>query len=270
MTLLQLQIADLLSSELRSKKAARMLPLFAIDGKYAATESIEVSARTGVWECASQRSECAESDRPQLKVLELGGQNGLDVLGIAGEEKPIPHNVRLKREHRPGLLLGCRVKSFVDVIQQLSGVVGLDELDDIYDSRWIWAGICGSRPTSQRPGSGCRLVLGNQKGNQPVNDIGRQRPHDKRENRPHDADVDEKSQRRRQESQVLESKSPNIRSIRLQPNEACAPAWRLVVSRQGLLWNLLNGMASRGGYELVMSPWKPSVHVGRPTRVGAK
>jgi hypothetical protein len=172
MTLLQLQIAHLLSSKLRPQKAARMLPLFAIDRKYATAESVKVSAST-VSGTHSQRSECAESDRAQLEVLELSGQKSLDVLGIAGEEKPIPHDVRLKREHRPGFMLGRRFEPLVDVIQQLSGIVGLNELDHIYYSRWIWAGVRGSRTTPQRPGSRCLLVLRNQVGDQPVNAIGR-------------------------------------------------------------------------------------------------
>lgn len=147
MLLLQFQIANLLSSKLRSKKATSMLPLFPIYRKDAFAQP--TNKPSSVLRNNLQRREGSKSNRAQLEIFESSSQNCLDILWIASEEEPAPHNMRLKREDVSRLLLGHYVNSFLDMVQQLSSVVGLDELDDIYDSRRIWAGIRRSRFASE-------------------------------------------------------------------------------------------------------------------------
>jgi len=96
-----------------------------------------------------QRRKRAKSDRTQLEIFESSSQKSLDILWIASEEEPVPHNVGLERKNVSCLLLRYYFKSFIDVVRQLSSIVGLDKLDDICDTRRIWTWISRSRFAAQ-------------------------------------------------------------------------------------------------------------------------
>jgi hypothetical protein len=85
-----------------------------------------------------QRRKGTETNRPQLEVLELRGEDRLDIFGIACCEQPVPSNMRREGKGWSTLLSRYYVESTFDEVGQFSSVIRLYQPEYIDDSQRVW------------------------------------------------------------------------------------------------------------------------------------
>lgn len=105
-----------------------------------------------------QGAKCASSNWTQLKVLELGSKQCLNVLGITGEEEPIPCEVGLVCQGGPTLLQRDGIEAVLEEGAQSASIVGLDEADYIDDAQRVRTGKCRHGFTAESFG-GCSMSI---------------------------------------------------------------------------------------------------------------
>ena len=141
--------------------------------------SLSISQEGSPWKYA-QRSKGPEPNRPQFEILELRGKQGLDILGVTGEEQPIAHDVRLEREDVSPLLFGHCLKTIDDIVQQTTLIICGNKLDDIRDARRVRTRKGRRGQAASGLGRGSALGMGDQKREEQIDGIGRRRPGQKR------------------------------------------------------------------------------------------